>query len=368
MLVAYVPTVGLLLDASDIEMPWDTLVLAVVIFIVVPLVAALVTRFELVHRQKRPDRIVAIDQALKPFTVVALLLTLVLVFIFQGKVIVENLLHILLIAVPLTLQTYVIFAISYAAAYAFGIRHRYAAPAAMIATSNFFELAVAVAISLYGLDSGATLATVVGVLEEVPVMLTLVWFCNRTRHWFDAFEPDAAHAAAATAGKTAGEVQEPAASSPSGVAKDPATVEDRDANTDASHATLMSTAHAAAVATAAVALELVAVSHADEHTDATTIATEPTSATADAPAASAAAAPSSSPPSPSSPSSSSPLDVRAVEVPYDPARYAEGAFDASEHGAEQVSNEVMRMLHEGGAGAEPAADGDGRASVHVIEL
>ena len=141
---------------------------------------------------------------LKRFTIIGLLLTLVILFSFQGETIVSNPVHILLIAVPLTIQTYLIFTVAYLWAKAWRVDRTVAGPAAMIGASNFFELAVAVAISLFGLGSGAALATVVGVLEEVPIMLSLVAFANKTKHWFPEPEPAASAAGVAAAKATAG--------------------------------------------------------------------------------------------------------------------------------------------------------------------
>jgi arsenite transporter len=179
MVFAYAPIVALLLGVTDIPVPWATLVLSVALYIVVPLVAGYLTRMAIGN-----ERVPRFTAQLKPWSIAGLLTTVVLLFGFQGQVILENPLLIGLIAVPLLVQSYGIFAVAYGAAKAFNVPFRIAAPCAMIGTSNFFELAVAVAISLYGLNSGAALATVVGVLVEVPVMLSLVAFANRTRHWF----------------------------------------------------------------------------------------------------------------------------------------------------------------------------------------
>lgn len=184
MIFAFAPIAAFLLGVSDVTVPWDTLLLSVLLYVVIPLVAGVITRRLLDSKQGnfRIDRFV---QTLKPISITGLLATVVLLFGFQAEVILANPLAILLIAVPLLIQTYGIFAIAYAAAKAMKLPHNIAAPACMIGTSNFFELAVAVAIALFGLQSGAALATVVGVLVEVPVMLTLVNFANRTRHWFE---------------------------------------------------------------------------------------------------------------------------------------------------------------------------------------
>ncbi|MFO7770338.1 MAG: arsenical-resistance protein, partial [Roseovarius gahaiensis] len=179
----FAPIVALLLGVTNIVVPWETLVLSVALYIVLPLIAGLLTRTRLMTRGGET----AVDQFrdwIKPVTVIGLLVTVVLLFGFQGQVILETPLIIGLIAVPLLLQSYGIFALAYGLARLWRIPFNVAAPCALIGTSNFFELAVAVAISLFGLGSGAALATVVGVLVEVPVMLSLVGFANRTRHWF----------------------------------------------------------------------------------------------------------------------------------------------------------------------------------------
>ncbi|MCJ7874346.1 ACR3 family arsenite efflux transporter [Phaeobacter sp. J2-8] len=180
MVVAYAPIVAVLLGVTDITVPWSTLVMSVLLFIALPLAAGLVTRNRL-GSEAAIDRFQA---RVKPYSVVGLIVTVMILFGLQGQVIVAKPLIILLIAVPIILQSYGIFAVAYAAAFAMKVPHRIAAPCALIGTSNFFELAVAVAISLFGLNSGAALATVVGVLVEVPVMLTLVAFANRTRARF----------------------------------------------------------------------------------------------------------------------------------------------------------------------------------------
>jgi len=184
MIFAFAPIAAFLLGVSDIHVPWETLLLSVVLYVVLPLLAGVITRKIL--NQTGSDRNIAHFVAqLKPWSIVGLLATVVLLFGFQAQTIIAQPFVILLIAIPLLIQTYGIFAISYAGAKAMKLPHNIAAPACMIGTSNFFELAVAVAISLFGLHSGAALATVVGVLVEVPVMLSLVAFANRTRHWFE---------------------------------------------------------------------------------------------------------------------------------------------------------------------------------------
>ncbi|OFY49315.1 MAG: arsenical-resistance protein [Bacteroidetes bacterium GWF2_41_31] len=184
ILIAFIPIVTFLLGISGISIPWNTLLLSVVLFVVIPLVAAMFTR-RMVIRHHGLDYFE--DIFLKKFTsttISGLLLTLVIIFSFQGDVILKNPLSILLIAIPLIIQTFFIFFIAYGWAYRWKLPHNIAAPAAMIGASNFFELSVAVAIVLFGLNSGATLATVVGVLVEVPVMLTLVKFANSTSNRF----------------------------------------------------------------------------------------------------------------------------------------------------------------------------------------
>jgi ACR3 family arsenite transporter len=185
MVVAFAPIVAFLLGVTDITVPWETLILSVVLYIVIPLIAGSLTRRALMARGGEaaiPD----FTARIKPGSVLGLLLTVVLLFGFQGQVIVAQPLLIALIAVPIIIQSYGIFALGYAWAFAWRLPHRVAAPCALIGTSNFFELAVAVAIGLFGLNSGAALATVVGVLVEVPVMLSLVAFANRTRDRFPA--------------------------------------------------------------------------------------------------------------------------------------------------------------------------------------
>lgn len=186
ILVAFAPIVAFLLGVGGVEIPFDTLLLSVALFVVIPLAAGVVSRMTVIRKRgigyfnnvflKRFDNI----------TVAGLLLTLVILFSFQGETILSNPLHILLIAVPLIIQTVLIFFVAYGWAKAWRLPHTVAAPAGMIGASNFFELAVAVAISLFGLQSGAALATVVGVLVEVPVMLMLVRIANNTRKHFSS--------------------------------------------------------------------------------------------------------------------------------------------------------------------------------------
>ncbi|MBB3064548.1 MULTISPECIES: ACR3 family arsenite efflux transporter [Limibacillus] len=180
MIVAFAPIVAFLLGVTEISVPWETLVLATLLYVVMPLLAGLLTR----RRLRTPERIAGFTARIKPWSMVGLITTVVILFGLQGNVILDRPLVIGLIAVPIVIQSYGIFALAYGAAYALKVPHRIAAPCAMIGTSNFFELAVAVAISLFGLNSGAALATVVGVLVEVPVMLSLVSFANRTRNKF----------------------------------------------------------------------------------------------------------------------------------------------------------------------------------------
>lgn len=184
MIFAFAPIAAFLLGISDVAVPWQTLLISVVLYVVLPLAAGALTRQALERRGA--DRLAGFLAVLKPWSALGLLATVVLLFGFQAETILTRPGAIVMIAIPLLIQTYGIFAIAYGIARALRLPHNIAAPACMIGTSNFFELAVAVAISLFGLNSGAALATVVGVLVEVPVMLSLVWFANRTRHWFPA--------------------------------------------------------------------------------------------------------------------------------------------------------------------------------------
>ncbi|MDP5056602.1 MAG: ACR3 family arsenite efflux transporter [Marinomonas hwangdonensis] len=183
MIFAFAPIAGFLLGMTDITVPWNTLLLSVILYVLIPLIAGVITRKQLekTPNTKNLNHFLAV---MKPWSIVGLLATVVLLFGLQSDTILSNPQAIILIAIPLLIQTYGIFAIAYFAAKRMKLPHNIAAPASMIGSSNFFELAVAVAISLFGLHSGAALATVVGVLVEVPVMLSLVWFANRTRHWF----------------------------------------------------------------------------------------------------------------------------------------------------------------------------------------
>ena len=184
ILVLFIPIVALLLGVGGITVPYATLFLSVVLFVVIPLVGGALTRRGLIrsHGQEWYDHVFL--PKWQPITVVALLATLLVIFSFQGETITSNWVNILLIALPLILQTYLIFWIGYGMCKVVKVPYRIAAPAAMIGASNFFELAVAVAISLWGVNSGAALATTVGVLTEVPVMLTLVAIAKKTKHWF----------------------------------------------------------------------------------------------------------------------------------------------------------------------------------------
>ena len=185
ILVAFVPIVAFLLGIGEVSVPWDTLFLSVVLFVVIPLIAGWLSR-ALITKSRGLEYF---EKSFIPkfgnITIIGLLLTLVIIFSFQGQTIIDNPLNIVLIAIPLILQTFLIFFIAYTWSRMWKLPHNVAAPAGMIGASNFFELAVAVAIALFGLKSGATMATVVGVLVEVPVMLTLVKIANNTRGWFD---------------------------------------------------------------------------------------------------------------------------------------------------------------------------------------
>ena len=180
MIFAFAPLASFLLGVTDVVVPWETLLLSVLLYVVIPLVAGVVTRKAL-YRPDTPERLESLLSTLKPYSITGLLGTVLLLFGLQAEIIVAQPLDIVLIAIPLLIQTYGIFAVAYLAALWWRVEHAVAAPCALIGTSNFFELAVAVAISLFGLHSGAALATVVGVLVEVPVMLSLVAIVNRTR-------------------------------------------------------------------------------------------------------------------------------------------------------------------------------------------
>jgi arsenite transporter len=182
MIFAFAPLSAFLLGVSDIEIPWETLLYSVILYVLLPLVAGVFTRKML--NKGGSEALASLLHKMKPWSMVGLLATVALLFGFQAETIIAQPLTILLIAIPLTLQTFVIFIITYAIAKWMKLAHNIAGPASLIGTSNFFELAVAVAISLFGLHSGAALATVVGVLVEVPIMLSLVAIINRTAHWF----------------------------------------------------------------------------------------------------------------------------------------------------------------------------------------
>jgi ACR3 family arsenite transporter len=193
MIFAFAPIVALLLGVTDIKVPWNTLLLSVGLYVLIPLIAGILTRLKLSQSASSKSEselaVARFNAKVKPLSIIGLLATVVLLFGFQGQVILNQPFLILLIAIPLLIQSYGIFAIAYGAAKLWRIPFNVAAPCALIGTSNFFELAVAVAIGLFGLNSGAALVTVVGVLVEVPVMLSLVAFANRTQGWF-AKSPD----------------------------------------------------------------------------------------------------------------------------------------------------------------------------------
>ena len=184
ILIAFVPIVKFLLGVSNISVPFDTLILSVVLFVVIPLAGGILTRIILTKRRGADYFENVFIHKFDSVTTIGLLLTLVLIFMGQSEVILENPLHIVLIAMPLTIQTFLIFFIAYTACRILKLLHNVAAPAGMIGASNFFELAVAVAVALFGTTSPAALATTVGVLTEVPVMLTLVRIANNTKGWF----------------------------------------------------------------------------------------------------------------------------------------------------------------------------------------
>ncbi|WP_312447920.1 ACR3 family arsenite efflux transporter [Lacrimispora sp.] len=184
ILVAFVPIVKFLLGISNVAVPWDTLILSVVLFVVIPLVGGMLTRTLVIKKKGQEYFDNTFVNKFDGVTTIGLLLTLVLVFAFQGETIIRNPLHIVLIAVPLIIQTFLIFFIAYFAARLLKLPYSISAPAGMIGASNFFELSVAVAIALFGTSSAAALATTVGVLTEVPVMLILVKIANSTQKWF----------------------------------------------------------------------------------------------------------------------------------------------------------------------------------------
>lgn len=185
ILIAYIPIVSFLLKMGNIGIPWETLILSIILFIVVPLVMSMITRSVLIRNKGMEYLEQVFIPSFDKYTMVGLLLTLIIIFSFQGEKIIDQPLNILLIAIPLILQTLFIFAITFYMAYRAKLPYSVAAPCGMIGASNFFELAVAVAISLFGMSSGATLTTVVGVLVEVPIMLMLVNFANSMAHRFN---------------------------------------------------------------------------------------------------------------------------------------------------------------------------------------
>ncbi len=184
MVFAFAPMVALLLGISAIHVPWDTLMLSVLLYIVLPVAVAGSIRFLLLGSEKGADRLLRLMTILQPLSLIALLATLILLFGFQGLQIMENPMVILLLAVPILVQVYFNSGLAYLLDRSLGVDHSIAAPSALIGASNFFELAVATSISLFGLNSGAALATVVGVLVEVPVMLSVVQIVNASRDWY----------------------------------------------------------------------------------------------------------------------------------------------------------------------------------------
>lgn len=184
ILIAFVPIVKFLLGVSNVSVPWDTLILSVILFVVIPLAGDMLTRYFVTKKKGKDYFENAFVKKFDSITTIGLLLTLIMIFSFQGNVILENPLHIVLIAVPLILQTFLIFTIAYVSCRLLKLPHKIAAPAGMIGASNFFELAVAVSVALFGTTSPAALATTVGVLTEVPVMLFLVKVANNTKRWF----------------------------------------------------------------------------------------------------------------------------------------------------------------------------------------
>ncbi|MGA0265648.1 MAG: ACR3 family arsenite efflux transporter [Lysobacterales bacterium] len=186
MVFAFAPIVALLLGISSIHVPWETLLLSVVLYIVLPVIAAGLWRQWLMRDEQGEARLKRVLDRMHPISLGALLATLVLLFGFQGNQIIEKPVIILLLAIPILIQVYFNSGLAYWLNRRLGVDHCVAAPSALIGASNFFELAVAAAISIFGLQSGAALATVVGVLVEVPVMLSVVWIVNRTRPWYEA--------------------------------------------------------------------------------------------------------------------------------------------------------------------------------------
>lgn len=186
MIFAFAPIVALLLGISSIHIPWDTLVLSVVLYIVLPVIVASAWRRWLTRKNGSPAGLKRVLDRMHPISLSALLITLVLLFGFQGGQIIAKPIIILLLAIPILIQVYFNSGLAYWLNKKLGVQHCIAAPSALIGASNFFELAVAAAISIFGLQSGAALATVVGVLVEVPVMLSVVWIVNRSRPWYEA--------------------------------------------------------------------------------------------------------------------------------------------------------------------------------------
>lgn len=190
ILIAFIPIVKLLLGISNVQVPWDTLILSVVLFVVIPLAGGILTRVFVTRKKGKAHFENRFLPKFNNVTTAGLLLTLILLFAFQGQAIIDNPLHILLIAIPLIIQTFLIFFIAYFACRLLRLPFDISAPAGMIGASNFFELSVAVAIALFGTDSPAALATTVGVLTEVPTMLILVKIANSTKNWFPASVSD----------------------------------------------------------------------------------------------------------------------------------------------------------------------------------
>ena len=188
ILILFVPIVGFLLGVGGISVPWLTLFLSVFLFVVVPLAAASLTRYLVIKHRGLTFYNEKFVPKFSKVTISGLLLTLILIFSLQSDLILNNPLHILLISIPLTIQTFLIFFIAYSGAKGLKLSHDVAAPAGMIGASNFFELSVAVAVALFPLNPGVALATIVGVLVEVPVMLILVKIANKTKHWFKEME------------------------------------------------------------------------------------------------------------------------------------------------------------------------------------
>ena len=185
ILIAFIPIVKFLLGINNVSVPWDTLILSVVLFVVIPLVAGVLTRRYVIHNKGQQYLETKFLPKFNNVTVIGLLATLIIIFSFQGNIIIDNPVHIGLIAIPLIVQTFFIFFVGYITSKLVHVPHCIAAPAGMIGASNFFELSVAVAIALFGANSPVALATIVGVLVEVPVMLILVRLANRTTHWFE---------------------------------------------------------------------------------------------------------------------------------------------------------------------------------------